>query len=478
LGSGSTVNCWIVTTTRIYYVTDITNVSSRSVTSQHIFAASCNFRTIQTERGTQDWVVVASSYPAAGVKACYTTNGGTTWTEVTVASGTLSGSVPFNPDDYDWAYEFDFINNSPDSYGWSLGSVSFCGGPCEWEDGVGVKSVYCSGLIGKREFLHVYTYGMADAETVFEYVSIQYQKNVALTANDTNLRVSDQFTGEVDFGLTPTNYAADEPFYEWTGSEAFSSQESSPGSQFEVSIYYNVDSDPPGYDILEKLWVAGSGEDPFQEGAGDVPAGGDPANPTVYVSGKTPGLVYIGGANNGVGDLYVSTDYGATWALASAPDHDFGDYFGGMFHFPWHDNDDENVYYYGNLTNDALSLYRTSEDGTTSTEITPTGDYGPNEKKCIATSPVARNYVALCGTDQSTGNIAIFRSADHGTTWTTLLSAAARADTYVGVHIADDPDVMYFWGPAGVAYSPNGGATIYDRTGNANSSEVVGIGGW
>ncbi|NLG54937.1 MAG: hypothetical protein GX542_04705, partial [Rhodococcus sp.] len=35
LGTGTTVNAWIVTTTRIYYVEDVAGVSSRSVTSQH-----------------------------------------------------------------------------------------------------------------------------------------------------------------------------------------------------------------------------------------------------------------------------------------------------------------------------------------------------------------------------------------------------------------------------------------------------------
>src|SRR5690606_24433830 len=45
LGTGTTVNAWIVTTTRIYYVEDVAGVSSRSVTPQHTFAAETPYRT-------------------------------------------------------------------------------------------------------------------------------------------------------------------------------------------------------------------------------------------------------------------------------------------------------------------------------------------------------------------------------------------------------------------------------------------------
>lgn len=91
LGSGTTVNGWLVTETGIYRITDV--FGTVQATLQHTFAVTTSIlytsRTIIAGWGLQNWVMVASYHGGLGLgngtKIAYTTNG-TTWTEVTVTS--------------------------------------------------------------------------------------------------------------------------------------------------------------------------------------------------------------------------------------------------------------------------------------------------------------------------------------------------------------------------------------------------------
>jgi hypothetical protein len=158
---------------------------------------------------------------------------------------------------------------------------------------------------------------------------------------------------------------------------------------------------------------------------------------------------------------------------------DFGDYLGGGIQAPWNNNSADIMLFWGKLSGTAFSAWRTAVDGTTTTDITPPGDYGPNEPRCWGSCALNRAHVALLGTNGSTEEIAGFVSDDGGDIWTQILAPAARALTYTGVHVADDPDVLYFWGPLGGGYSEDRGVTIDDRNGDLIAAdECLALVGW
>lgn len=89
LGTGAQVNGWLVTTTQIGRLTDIFGATP-AYTVQHTFASSVGAysgqRVIETERSTQNFVVVVTYYPSLGTKAIVTTNGTTWGSETTLSS--------------------------------------------------------------------------------------------------------------------------------------------------------------------------------------------------------------------------------------------------------------------------------------------------------------------------------------------------------------------------------------------------------
>ncbi|HVU10688.1 MAG TPA: hypothetical protein VHD90_05390 [Phototrophicaceae bacterium] len=90
LGTGSQVNGWLVTEREIGHLADIFGTSP-TYTVQFTFAATITAydgqRLIETERSTQNFVVVVSYYPSAGTKAIVTTDGVHWGTETTLTSG-------------------------------------------------------------------------------------------------------------------------------------------------------------------------------------------------------------------------------------------------------------------------------------------------------------------------------------------------------------------------------------------------------
>lgn len=95
-GAGG-VNIWLVTTTRLYYISDIFGAAP-TVTVKHLFAASVTSnqrRTLAAERGFQNYVAVASYYGADGTKLLHSTDN-TTFTETTVTA-VASTNATFRP---------------------------------------------------------------------------------------------------------------------------------------------------------------------------------------------------------------------------------------------------------------------------------------------------------------------------------------------------------------------------------------------
>jgi hypothetical protein len=206
--------------------------------------------------------------------------------------------------------------------------------------------------------------------------------------------------------------------------------------------------------------------------------------PPLFMSPYTAGLMYAGAlTSTGVtppGDMYRSTDYGATWAAATDIDVSFGDYHGGVINIPWHNNSTQLLCYSGNhVDGTSYSLKRTESDGTTITDISPSGPYGPAGAGfwSLSVCPTDRQRVAFIGIKESTVQTAIFVSRDAGDTWEQSTDAVAAASGFRSVAIASDPNIIYAWGTGlQLSYSQDFGVTWQDKTGSlAGSANVINI---
>lgn len=463
VGTGTTVNAWVVTATRIYYVEDVAGVSSRSVTSQHTFAVETDYRTIQTERGVANWVIVSSYYQAAGVKATYTTNG-TSWTEVTVSTGT-------------------FNDDSPDILAGSGSTTLFVESASMWMD-----TPTATGTDPSTGWFY-FSYGFA-ARSGYSIIGAWFTlENYA--GGRTVKRMSAGKTGspggytelwdDTSDELSNSNYVAVAQWAAYTPAQvkdyinasytALTNTEKNPITAGN-SIWAGFQEGWPGTTFNWNMTVR-------LIGYGTPPAGGGVegvVTPTVYVSGKVPGTAYIGAVSGSAGKLYKTVNYGASWVAVNLPASDFGQSLGGAIHWPWHNNSTDRLYYWGKFASNAYYAYRTESDGTTKTLITPASGYGPADPKAWSTSATNRQIVALMSSDGT--NVRGDISQDAGYSWSNIVPATALASGYTGVHVADDTGVLYLWGGAGVALTGANGLSRDDRTGDASSSPVVAIGGW
>lgn len=463
LGTGTTVNCWIVTTERIYYVTDIADVSSRSVDSQHTFAVASDYRTIQTERGVANWAIVSSYYPGTGVKAARTTDG-STWTETGIVGGSFASGDVFSGS-YDWYYDFDF---SAGELGWTGYYADYSSGGGYWH------SVFDGGGFQCRVESPA-----ATASSTVEAVSVEIEITATIDAwkdgdspsfEVTKAVGSDSLASAAELGLASVAYGS------FTKTVEGKSVALGSGYKVQFTSYIQRFSAPYGGVRIRRIKLAGSGTPPWTAGGGYTPDETGVYTPTVYVSGKVPGTAYIGAVSGSAGKLYKTTNYGASWVAVNLPASDFGQSLGGAIHWPWHNNSTDRLYYWGKFASNAYYAYRTESDGTTKTLITTASGYGPADPKAWSTSATNRQIVALMAYNGT--NLAGYLSQSGGDSWALISPAVARASGYTGVHVADDTAILYLFGPGGVAYSGTGGLLIDDRTGDASTSEVIAIGGW
>lgn len=85
LGTGSTVNGWIRTTTHVMRITDIFGTPALTGVVALRATASANKTSMRFERGLQNWGIVTTWYDADGVWAARTITG-TSWTEIQVGA--------------------------------------------------------------------------------------------------------------------------------------------------------------------------------------------------------------------------------------------------------------------------------------------------------------------------------------------------------------------------------------------------------
>jgi hypothetical protein len=464
LGTGPNVDCWIVTSTRIYKVTDIADVSGRVITSQFTFPTVSQHRVIATERGFPNVVLVASYYEGAGVKVARTTSGGNLWTEHNVSSGTISSGGSYSaPPGIQLEFTGKYSNfsgsgtlNLKPIYG-GLGvrvTVSLPAGTFRSQSAVLEISHTGSGITScKIETREISGLG----------IPFEEWNNPSCPGMGTWRPMTTQDPGSDEEFPEVSNLIAN-------GYEHEYNTNLSGGNFTGIGGWINAFRACPshgftGGDYVFDIVFTEINGIPTFNASSVVP------RPTLHVSGKVAGKAYVGAVNSGVGDLYVSGNQGFSWDLATSnPYHDFDQALGGAFHFPWDANPYDLVYYWGKFDGSSWSIYNNNVD------ITPLAGYGPASPYCFSSCPVSGNEIAVCV--ESSGLVAIFRSSSKGRSWTKISDPVSRGSSYVGVHIADNPDIMYFWGPAGVGYSSDKGENIDSRIGNANSSEVLWIGGW
>lgn len=208
--------------------------------------------------------------------------------------------------------------------------------------------------------------------------------------------------------------------------------------------------------------------------------------PFIWMSPFTAGLAYAGALTTTsaepLGGLYKTTDYGATWAATSSPNVDFDDHIGSSFHIPMHDNGGQVLNYHRSwdAPTDTAKLNRTESDGTTITDITPTGDFAPRFWWSLSVCSIDRQRIAMAGRAEDTPDqLAIWVSKDAGDTWTQVTATVNfGSGGYIGVGVAgNDPDVIYAWGyDLQIAYTQDFGVTWQDKTTKlAGSATIINI---
>lgn len=462
LGTGTVVNAWIVTTKHIYRVADIANAAdSRTVTQQFTFVEESEYRSIQTERGVKNFVLV-SSYYEGGIKVARTIDGAN-WTESGTVGGAFPGAVVFEGE-YDWYYEYDF---STGLAGWTLTTGE--------HDPVGgyVQTVY----VGLGFMLDLVSPPFDNTSIIRAvYLDIEITPGIDSWNTSPTLRDSHPLGGNIVTGSTlgfePPVYGR---FHKVVEGLSYTLEE---GNGVRFIADFRRFTSPYGSVRLRKVQIAGTGTPPWNDGPSIDPGAyaGDPT-PTVHVSGKVPGQAYVGVVAGSIGRLYRTLNYGTGWG-ASTLAHTFEESLGMALHVPWHDNaNDLNVYWgYYYYSNGSYGAARTDAPGAQFVDITPAPGYGPVGPKAWSTAPDNRQRVALvAGNGVSTG---VYWSENGGGLWTEVMAPVLNALSYRGVHVVDSEGRMYLYGPAGIAWTAAGGQAIDDRTTNASASPVVTIGGW
>ena len=220
---------------------------------------------------------------------------------------------------------------------------------------------------------------------------------------------------------------------------------------------------------------------------------GQQLRPALWLSPRTPGYAItfaksaLGGDFSDDSQCYVTTDWGATWSIDTSLAPDYG--LGGSLHVPWQGNVDEQIMYYGRLTQGPLAYdyFLARRFSATSGEFTsgPTYSstpYGPRGGlfgvRCYDND---RRYVVGVffrnGADDVEANdfVGVFYSSDYGNSWTQIV-ADIECDVNTqfpleAAFAADNPAYIYIWGNEALIRVYDNG-TVHDKRGALTPSGI------
>jgi hypothetical protein len=192
--------------------------------------------------------------------------------------------------------------------------------------------------------------------------------------------------------------------------------------------------------------------------------------------------------------LYKTTDYGATWTPVSSF-IDTGESLGGTLHFPWPDNETEQIALYGSLTAETVRAFRLLKAiGASSDDISPVSGavtYGVNRGPFgVRTFDGAggQQYVLAAAIGNETSlhpddDIhAVFVSDDSGASWNEVVAPVADASAPTGRPAFEaafggtSEQEIFIWGPPSYfGYSDDLGATVQDKSGNLAALGATGF---
>lgn len=214
---------------------------------------------------------------------------------------------------------------------------------------------------------------------------------------------------------------------------------------------------------------------------------GQATTPTLAMSRHTPGVAFAfaytatGSGTAATSTLYVTEDYGATWAVSAAPYPECTNdsHLGNCIALPYVGNQNNTTLLWTKRVSGVEHLFKSI--GATQTDIAP-NNLGPGlnyGKNAIAISPTDSNRILCCtrtGAEVSfTGSV--YTSVDGGTTWTRIIDPVSSGRVF-SAFIADDGQTIYLLGESTIKYANDFGLNLDSRDGNLTSgTRFILIGG-
>lgn len=510
--TSGTVDGWAASATKLYRLADLFGTTP-AATAVITFATTALWRTIQGSFGTyfvegdNPWLICVSYYGSAGghtgTWANYSVDGGATWSaEVQVSAFYDSGGAVnpialfMSPRTPGLAYTAAHIATANPGVTHGYKTVNYGATWTEMtatEDavmkmpGFGVsthsdKSAYSYLGAATSQSYTLSATSMGTTVQNYTWIAIHPPKNakrIVLNVDWRNQSTKTGGLGSQGAGLSVPTISG----YPKTGTNNFSQ---APVNGGEIS----------GSFTLEYVFTAaGSGDWVSNREAVELSA----------PSSVSPGyLEMTAGADASAGNTRTTTitvvvtcteielDDGTTYTPTQSgvilPVHGQA----GEIHYPYEDNADESIVYYGALNrtgNRQFDLKRFLSG--TLASISPNDgsrDYGVNHGQFgIRAYDSDRQKMVLAGTGNDTSSSSlgdkqgVWVSINAGGSWIQIVAPTTSTEAYSAAFGGDDSDVIYVWGPASfIKYSSNFGSSLDDRSGNLtalSATHLIGIAG-
>lgn len=163
----------------------------------------------------------------------------------------------------------------------------------------------------------------------------------------------------------------------------------------------------------------------------------------------------------------------------------------GDAHLPFQGNGDDGILYYAKHTLPGGDRRLMKRAAGSNTDVSPIVSATPycippenNSRGAVSTSPTNRNRVAFVGVDGvlSPSKYGLFASVSGASSWSTRVTPATSVK-WRRVFLINDYEMFLCGADGYIGYSPDFGATIYDKRGNIPTDypsigTIIGIAGW